>query len=235
MRRRWYSMRDSYVYRKTVRRHHYSIYRRRLIIAFCAIILVGLVSAALFFDLLHNNKKKSEISKVQTQQIGDNLQVFRSSYFQFRDTGKWVLKTDESNANKYIYYKYKGLNVEHQLIVYVNQVPIPLYLAVARALPVRVVNNDSLDVTTISEPCGREYAPGELHKIKTVSINQAQMLCDPDTPQYSVVLSQIDGNYQLNLRRTDGTPVQLVVTYRDLRLSPGPDTLINIAKNFQSL
>jgi hypothetical protein len=202
--------------------------------ALSVLVIVGSLAGVLFLDL-SPDPQKPDTSKVQTAQVSSNMSAFRSPYFQFRDTGKWVLKADESNANKYIYYKYKGLNVEHQLIVYVNQVPIPLYLATARVLPVRIVNNDSLDITTVSEPCVSHYAGNELHKIKTVSINQAQMLCDPDTPQYSVVLSQIDGNYQLNMTRTDGSPVKLVVTYRDLRLNPGPDTLINIAKNFQAL
>ncbi|MBI5906942.1 hypothetical protein HY857_02700 [Candidatus Saccharibacteria bacterium] len=227
-------MRDSYTYRKTVHRHHYLAFRRRALMALSVLVIVGILAGVLFLDL-SPAPQKPETSKVQTAQVSSDMSTFRSSYFQFRDSGKWVLKADESSANKYIYYKYKGLNVEHQLIVYVNQVPIPLYLATARVLPVRIVNNDSLDITTVSEPCVSHYVGSELHKIKTVSINQAQMLCDPDTPQYSVVLSQIDGNYQLNMTRTDGSPVKLVITYRDLRLNPGPDTLINIAKNFQAL
>ncbi|PJE65402.1 hypothetical protein COU91_01795 [Candidatus Saccharibacteria bacterium CG10_big_fil_rev_8_21_14_0_10_47_8] len=227
-------MRDSYTYRKTVRRHHYLAFRRRVLIALSVLVVAGILAVGLFLDL-HREAQKPDTSKIQTAQVSDNMSTFRSVYFQFRDTGKWVLKANESNANKYIYYKYKGLNVEHRLIVYVNQVPIDLYLASARVLPVRIVNNNSLDITSVSEHCVRYYASNELHKIKTVSINQAQMRCDPDTPQYSVVLSQIDGNYQLNMTRSDGSPVQLVVTYRDLRLKPGPDTLINIAKNFQAL
>lgn len=227
-------MRDSYIYRKTVRRHHHKTFRRRALVMLSVLILAGVLAGAVFLDL-RRDVQRPNVSKVQTTQISDNMNTFRSSYFQFRDTGKWVLKTDESNVSKYIYYKYKGLNVEHQLVVYVNQVPIPLYLASSRVLPIRIVNNNSLDITTVSEPCVQHYMASELHKVKTVSINQAQMLCDPDTPQYSVVLSQIDGNYQLKMTRTDGSPVQLVVTYRDLRLKPGPETLLVIAKSFQAL
>lgn len=227
-------MRDSYTYRKTVRRHNYLVFRRRALAALLILIIGGTFAAFLLLDL-NREVSKPDTSKIQTAQVSDNMSTFRVAYFQFRDTGKWVLKADESNTSKYIYYKYKGLNVEHQLVIYVNQVPIPLYLASARVLPVRIVNNNSLDITTVSEHCVSHYTAAELHKIKTVSINQAQMLCDPDTPQYSVVLSQIDGNYQLNMARTDGSPVSLVVTYRDLRLNPGPDTLMNVAKNFQAL
>jgi hypothetical protein len=226
---------NSYVYGKRPKGLRRTRLRHRIGLVLLLLVLVAGISAAIVYDLHRSNKTSPVTSKVQTKDFEGNLQTFRSTYFQFQDSGKWVLSTNESTPDKVVYYKYHGLLVQYQLIVYINQVPIPLYLAVARTLPVRIVNHNSFDVTTVSEPCGKTYAKSELHKVKTVSINQAMMLCDPDTPSYSVVLSQIDGNYQLPMTRLSGAPVQFVITYRDLTLDPRPDTLLRVANSFQAL
>jgi hypothetical protein len=59
------------------------------------------------------------------------------------------------------------------------------------------------------------------------------MLCDPDSSQFKVVLAEINGDYQLHMQRKDGTPISFVITYRDLRLEPGTDSLIRVANTFQ--
>ena len=224
---------DSYVYRKPAHRHRLATLKKRLGIVLLVLLLGALIYAAISWDL--GRSKKPAVSEKQTVALNNGLQTFRSTYFQFQDSGKWVLKTSESNSGKYVFYKYRGLAVEHQLIVYINQVPIPLYLAVARAVPVRIVNNNSLDATSVTGPCGNTYGVGELHKVKIVSLNGADMLCDPDTPQFSVVLAEIGGNYQFTLHRISGTPIKFVITYRDLRLNPGPDTILQVANSFQAL
>lgn len=226
-------MRDSYTYRKTVRRHHHLVFRRRALVALSILIVVGILVAAIFLDL-HRNTKKPDISKVQTEKVSDNMSTFRSPYFQFRDTGKWVLDQN-STSQKFIYSKFQGLLPQHQLIVYVNQVPIPRFLAVSRVLPVRIVNGNSFNVTSVSSHCGSTYGPQEPHRVKTVSINEANMLCDPDMAQYTVILSQINGDYQLHLQRLDGTPVTLIITYLDGTLAPEPSTLLRLANSFQAL
>ena len=199
------------------------------------VVIVIIAVAAIVYDLYSSNKKKpTPVSAVKSSTVEDQINTIRSPYFKFQDTGKWVLNTQESSNYKYIYYKYRGLSVQYQLIIYVDEVPIPLYLAAARALPVRIVNGNSFDVTSVSAPCGASYAPGELHKVRLVNISEASMLCDPDTPQYSVVLARIEGDYRLNLQRKDGTPVQFVITFKDLTLDPRPDTIERIADSFQS-
>ncbi|MBI2007658.1 hypothetical protein HYS85_00260 [Candidatus Saccharibacteria bacterium] len=60
------------------------------------------------------------------------------------------------------------------------------------------------------------------------------MLCDPDTPQYSVVLAEVNGDWQLEMEREDGTLVTFVITFRDLTLDPGPDSILRIAESFKA-
>jgi hypothetical protein len=102
-------------------------------------------------------------------------------------------------------------------------------------LPVRLVNDNQLDVTSVYGPCGKLYKPGELHKVKTVTIENAQMLCDPDTPQYSVVLAEVNGDRRLTMKRSDGSAAKYVIIYRDLTLDPGPGTILQIADTFRAL
>ncbi|MBA3757478.1 hypothetical protein H0X09_01270 [Candidatus Saccharibacteria bacterium] len=227
-------MSQVYGHRQPVRRRS-SYYSHFMGILLALVIVIGLGVGFFFYDKYRNDNQKRPVSQARVTEVSSVLKTFRSGYFQFKDTGNWVLTQKESTESKFIYYKYRGLLVEHQLIVYVNQIPIPLYLAAGRALPVRIVNSDSFDVTSVSEPCGKSYEQGELPKVRSISINQATILCSPDTPLYSVVLAEIGGDYKLNLRRSDGSPAQLIITYRDLTLDPKQDTIKNIARSFQTL
>jgi hypothetical protein len=60
------------------------------------------------------------------------------------------------------------------------------------------------------------------------------MLCDPDNTQYYVVLSEINGDYRLQLKRPNGTPIQFVITYKDNGLDPQPDSILNVANSFKT-
>ena len=198
-------------------------------------VLIAATIAAVLIDISRSNKPMPDTSSVQSTTIGNDLNSFKTNYFSFSDKGKWVLNNQDSTATKYTYFKYRGVQPQYQLIVYVNEEPIPLYLAGSRVLPIRIVNNNSFDVTNVYGPCGSTYKPGELHKVKTVDIEGADMLCDPDTPSYSVVLSEVGGDWRLNLKRQDGSFAKYVITFRDLTLEPEPETLKTVANSFQAL
>jgi hypothetical protein len=226
-------MSSAYIYKKPVKSSKYKSFKRYLMIAAGLLIIVG--GAAYFiYSNTHAPQKSSAISAVENTEINGNKKTFIDTDFQFQDTGDWVLDKANSTDHKRVYHKFSKSILEHEMMVYINQVPIPLYLATPRVLPVRIVNNNSLQVTNVSAPCVREYAKGELHHVKEVSINNATMLCDPDSPQYFVVLSEINGDYRLNLKRPNGTPIQFVITYKDTGLAPLPDSLINIATTLQT-
>jgi uncharacterized protein (UPF0333 family) len=225
-------MNSSYTYRKPLRRSRYATFRRYLLVMLGVIIAVGGVG---FYVLSSLHAKPSQpISTAQVTTVANPEETFTGPYFQFKDTGKWSFDKHDSTDNKFVYLKYQKNELLHQLNIYVNQTPNPLYLAVQRVLPLRIVNNNSFDITNISSPCGAQYAKNELHRVKELSINGAVMLCDPDNAQYTVVLSEINGNYQLKMVRPGGTSIQFVITYQDLGLDPQPDSLLNIASSFQT-
>jgi len=228
-------MADLYIYRKLVRRHWYGKFRLRS--RFVILLVLALVAAAVFIavDLAGNETSKPQTSVTKNVQISGNINTFQTDYFSFKDTGKWVLSQQESTTTKFVYFKFRGVQPQHQLVIYVNEEPIPLYLASSRVLPVRIVNNNALDITNVYGPCGSLYKPGELRQVKVVTIEGANMLCDPDTPQYSVTLAEVNGDWQLALQRRGGTPATYVITYRDQTLNPGPEAILRIAESFKSL
>ncbi|MBI2285840.1 hypothetical protein HYU82_03385 [Candidatus Saccharibacteria bacterium] len=225
---------DKYVYRRLVRRHWYGKFRlrRRFVVLF--IILLAVLVAIVTIDLLRGDAPKTETSAVRNFTVSDDINTFQTNYFSFQDSGKWVFNKQESTPTKFVYHKFRGVQPQHQLTIYVNEEPIPLYLAVSRVIPVRIVNNNTLDITNIYGPCGSTYKSGELHKVKIVTIEGANMLCDPDTPQYSVVLAEVNGDWRLEMEREDGTLVTFVITFRDLTLDPGPDSILRIAESFKA-
>jgi hypothetical protein len=227
-------MSSAYVYRKPVRRLKYAAFRRQLGLSILVIAPFVAVGVYIYLGYRSGSHPKPVTSGVENTQISANKVTTLNDYFQFQDSGPWVLDKKDSTANLFTYDFYNKSVLEHVLTIYMNQVPIPLYLAVPRVLPVRIINNNSFQVTNVSDPCGQSYARGELHKVKEVTIANTTMLCDPDSPQYSVVLGEVNGDYRLNLKRPNGSPVQFVILYKDVSLDTRPDSLLNVASSFQT-
>jgi hypothetical protein len=227
-------MSSAYVYRKPVRRTRHAEFRRRIIITLFILVPFIAVGAYIYFGFHNAKQVKPVTSAVENTQISTNKSTFYSDYFQFDDTDTWVFDKKNSTANKLTYHKFRKNVQEAEMVVYVNQVPIPLYLATPRVLPVRIVNNNSTVATTVSDACGNSYPKGTLHNVKEVTIGYATMLCDPDSPQYYVQLAEVGGNYQLNMKRPSGQPIQFVITYKDTGLAAQPDAILSIANSFKT-
>jgi len=225
-------MARGYIYRRPVKRSHYSNFRRNLIIFIAAVIAVGVIAYLLLSGL--HQKDQGVTSAATNTQVNGNLTTFTNDYFQFQDTGTWVLSKHDSSSNRIVYNKYLKNVLQAELIVYINQTPYPLLIEVPRVLPVRMINENRLTATTVSNPCVSQYAKGELHKVKEVTISGALMLCDPDATNYSVILSEIGGDYTLNMKRPNGKPISFVITYKDDGLDPQPDSILSIASTFKT-
>lgn len=226
-------MKRGYVYRRPVKRSHYGHFRRQMFITLIFIAAFAAVGYYIYSGL-HHSATPSATSQVENIAITGNKQTFTNDYFQFDDTGTWVVDKHSTTANKIVYDKFRKNQILAVMIIYINQVPIPLYLATPLVLPVRIINDNSLQGTQVSRPCGTNYAKGELHRVKETSIDNATLLCDPDSTSYKVVLSEINGNYQLHLKRPSGQLVQFVIVYEDDGISPQPDSIMNIANSFRT-
>jgi hypothetical protein len=228
-----WNLMSAYIYKKPVKKSYYSNFRRYMLLTLILLIAFGTVGYFIYSGL-HVSQQASPISAAETSVITGNKQTFTNDYFQFEDVGSWVIDKNNSTADKLVYHKFRKNVIQAEMIVYINQDPIPLYSAVPRALPIRIVNNNSFQVTNVSSPCGGQYAKGELHKVKPVQVNNATILCDPDSPQYFVAFSEINGDYHLHLKRPNGTPIEFVITYKDLGLDPQPTSINNIAGSFKT-
>lgn len=226
-------IRRGYQYRRPVKRSHYSNFRRQMFVTILFLAAFAAVGYYIYAGL-HRQPVKSATSITETTQIKGSKQTFFNDYFQFEDTDTWVIKKDETNASKITYIKYRKNQQLAEMIVYMDQTPAVLNLAVPRVVPVKIVNNNSLQADSISNPCVSTYAKGELHKVKEVTIKNTTMLCDPDSPQYYMVFGEINGDYRLNLRLSSGKPVQFIITYKDVGLNPLPDAPLNIANSFKT-
>ncbi len=225
-------MSSAYVYRKRVRRSRYSEFRRRVLMIL--LILVPFVAVGAYIYLgLNNAKSDQPISAVQNTEINGNKKKFTNDYFQFEDTGTWVVDKNNTDNQKIVYHKFNKNVQQAELIAYIDYVPAPLYLYTPRALPVRIVNDNTFQATAISNPCVTTYAKNELHKVKEVSISGATMLCDPDSPQYYIALTEIGGDYRLKMKRPTGKQIQFVITYKDTGLGPHPESLLNVTSSFK--
>jgi hypothetical protein len=227
-------MSSAYVYRKPVRRSKYKKLRNYILFL---ILLVGIILgvAVYVYDGLHANKDVKPVSNQEISVITGNKKTFVGPYFQFNDTGDWVLDKAQSTANKFTYIKYRGLTHEHQMSIYINHMPPSTDLIATRVLPVRLVNSNSFQVTGVSSSCSTAYKKGEPLNIKEVTISGATIICSPDLNQYIVVISEISGSYVMTMKRPDGTSMQVIITYRDLGLTPTDESIMNIARSFKAL
>lgn len=226
-------MAKGYVYKKPVKRSQYSSFRRYLIITLVILGLFGGLGYYIYSGL-HQTQKPSALSAVEKTEITGNQQTFTNDFFEFQDSGTWVVDKNNTTKDKVVYHRFNKNVLQAEMIIYINQDPIPLYSAVPRALPVRIINDNSFQATNVSSPCVNQYAKGEPHHVKEVQINNATMLCDPDSPQYFVIFAEINGDYHLHLKRPNGSPIEFVITYKDLGLDPRPDSIINIASSFKT-
>jgi hypothetical protein len=226
-------MRSGYTYKKPVKRSHYGSFIRFSLLALLLIAMFAGVAFFIYSGLKHNDSA-SPISAAETTEITGNQQTFTNDFFKFQDSGSWVIDKNNSTADKLTYHKFRKNVLEAEMIVYMNQDPIPLYSAVPRALPLHIVNNNSFAATNVSSACVQQYAKGEPHKVKEVQVNNATILCDPDSPQYFVAFSEINGDYHLHLKKSDGKPIEFVITYKDLGLAPQQTSILNIANSFKT-
>jgi hypothetical protein len=181
---------------------------------------------------------QTPVSTASTQNISFDNEFFSTPYFRFTDSGKWKLIANQSTAYKFVFQKFLPNSelVQHQLIVYINSTPTPLDLSASRVLPVTINNeNNGFAPTEVSEHCGKFYKPGELHKVEPRQVAGTTLLCDPEQGQLRVILAKIGGDYNLRLKRADGTFASYIIIYQNQKIDPDTSTAMQIARSFQSL
>ena len=211
-------------------------YRRRLLMAGLLLLAAGGVALAIYLDLLGADKTTgTPVTGPTYRQTVAGVETFKSSYFKFSDTSKWVFMPADSTANKFTYMNYVAKLPAHAMMVYVNITPASIDLATTRVLPVSIVNGNAFTVGAISEPCGQQYKPADPKRVRPVTLAGTTMLCVPDSPQYTAEVGQTGGDYNLTLKRADGTTARYIIIYHNLTAMPDPGPFLRIMKTFQAL
>jgi hypothetical protein len=216
--------------RRVVRLRKFSWVLSTILIIF--FILIGIVIYNIFH--LKNQPVKKSIGKSFTQVIAGPT-LYKSTYFQFYDTNKWVFVPANSTSNSFNYFTYQGGVPVDSMTVYVNNTPLQDTLATSYVLPVSIVNGNAFTVEHLSDNCKTLYKPTDLMRIKTVSLSGTSMLCVPDSPQFTVVVGKVGGNYNLNLHRSNGQLTQYIILYHNLSVSPSEANFVRIMKSFQAI
>lgn len=209
-------------------------YRRRMkfIGLILLILIIGL--AAFLYAITRKHSTNPQVGPSYTKTIAGPT-LYKSQFFEFRDTAKWVYEPHDSGPNEVTFLQYQGGVLAYSVSVYVNQAPSIEELPVEYALPVQIVDQKSFSVGNITPQCGSAYAPTDKRLQKVVSIGGTNIMCFPGSPEYHVEAGQVGGNYNLVLRRSNGQLATYVIIYKDLTTSPEATPFINFLQTFQAL
>jgi hypothetical protein len=212
-------------------------FRVKILVVFTLVVLVG--GGIFLYDWATNdNKPQTPTSPTVIKPVSFDTKYFSSPYFRFTDSGNWEFIQSQSATNKYVFQKYlpNSTLVQHQLIVYINTTPPPLELAASRVLPIQINDGgNGFKLGEVSGHCGKMYGAGEPHRVQLRQISGATMLCDPDQAQLRVVLAKSGGNYNLKLKRSDGSFADYVIIYQNQKLDPDTSTIEQVAGSFQAI
>lgn len=209
---------------------------RRTITVIASLLALILAAGGLFlWEVMHLSHQPSRPSNGPTfvSKVAGPT-VYNSEYFKFSDINKWVLDKHDSTYDEFTYQQYQGGVLAYSFTVYVNKTPVESDLAVTHVIPVTISDGNSFTVGAVSGDCNTAYAPTDLKRIKTVALSGTSMVCVPDSPQYTVIVGQSGGNYNLSLRRSDGQTANYVIIYNDLSVSPTAAPFISVLRSFQA-
>ena len=205
------------------------------ILLFVIVVLTG----ALVFYLKYvredsSNTPESTTSSVTVSTVAPEVNIFRSPFFQFQAPGTWLEVKNESTANKFVYRGIRSGLIEHQMDIYVSQ--IPSNLESNRVLPVQFVkSNTELSVSdSVSEHCIKANDNKPTIERLTVTLKEVSFRCDADSRDYTVFIGEKTGDTLLNLVRPNGVNENYVIYYRNLTAAPDTKELVEIIDTFQT-
>jgi hypothetical protein len=213
-------------------RRHF-LFKVRLV--FFCILIIGLLAAVyMYFTVVVQRESNTEdvtTSGQTNSYFAPSVNIFRSPYFQFQAGNTWVEVPTESTPNKFVYRSLRSNLIEHELVVYVNQIPADL--SANRVLPVNIKSGGELLPISVSEHC-LKAAGAQSMQDKEVLMDRVKFLCDSDSTNYTVLAGMVDGTSTIQLPRPDGTTASYVIRYTNLKATPESSQLIQITDSFQS-
>lgn len=212
----------------------------RIVYSFLALAIIGGGLAFYFLYVKEQNPNDNSISATTNSVVAPKISLFKSPYFQFQANNSWKEVTSESTTNKFVYRSYNNTLLEHELVVYVNQIPNPEDFKSTRVLPVSVVSSGGqtshFSMTQVSDPCTSALNPAvKPPDVQNVTFKNVNFMCYGKINEYNVLVGLIGGNTNLTMKRADGSTAVYTIQYKDLRAINGPTEINQIVSSFQSI
>lgn len=201
-----------------------------LLVLSCALVILLILFIVDGRRAKQASDQPSTSSAQTTNYSASNVQIFRTSFFQFQANASWSQAVPESSDHKFLYRSLQGSIIEHELTIYVDQAPP---LAVTHILPVTLDPSGQLTFTKTSDHCGSVMPPGQ--KIRRV-ITQDQVMfeCFGDNTNYNLLVGLRGGTPQITLPRPAGGNAVYTIYYQNLTANPEPSQLEAIVSTFQA-
>jgi hypothetical protein len=223
--------------------HYYAEHkprRKKLRIFIRSIVIIMLIGIFITVGWVVSNyldqpEPEPVTSGVQTSVEVSPLSVFRTAYFQFQASDKWIEDAKSSTDTMYVYRAYRGRLIEHDLQIYIN----PSSSDIARFRASRVVaasptSEGALSpINGISDHCG-ESVEGPNRSPQEVVFEGVSFVCMVDGVIFDVLVGVQGGSSSVRLNRPSGGSATYLMYYRDLRANPDGRELEEIINSFQA-
>jgi len=177
-------------------------------------------------------RQLDEPSQETATSANKNSAGYVNPYFVFHDLPGWTVD-HQSTAHLAIYERHNNGTLTQRFKIYIDTSPDIAEVAASRVLPVRIVNHESLNAGSVSAEC-KNFLPLSQMTMAIAEVNGVSMPCDPQADNYSVVLAQIGGDYQIKLNHAH-SPTNYIFVYYDFRSTPQPDDLIRLINSLKSV
>lgn len=211
------------------------ILKVRIVLVLILVLIIG-AGTLFYFKYIKStnpNTQEKTTSEITSSVIAPSINIFRSPFFQFQADKNWVEIPNESNPNKFVYRSLRENLIEHELTIYIDQVPANL--ATTHVLAVSPTDSKSrLAIGDISDTCVKivpSNNPSIYYQAKLLDI---QFNCDVTNSVYSVAAGEKGGGTLLSLIRPNGTQAKYTFIYKNLKAESDYVKLSEILSTFQT-
>ena len=212
--------------------------KTRAIATIAVVVFIGF-AAFFYVDFQKSNSKNTEdsiTSEKTNSVVTSKISVFKSPFFQFQANENWREVPSESSPNKFLYRSFRSSLLEHELAVYVNQIPNDVMSS--RVLPVEIINNNNTSIfkpQIVSEHClSALTSGGKKIEVEQIIFNKVNFLCHSASNQYNVIVGEINGGTNMTMKRPDGSTAVYSIFYKDLRAVNSSIEINQIVSTFQT-
>lgn len=211
------------------------LFRLRIIFFLVALALIGIV-IYFYVDFIKDktlNEGQEAVSEKTTSVIAPSVNIFKTAFYQFQASDSWVEVPNESNSSKFVYRSLRTNLIEHELVIYVNQVPVNL--EANRVMPVDFAENKQrLIPSPVSEHCVKALGGRSTVSKTEVTFEKVRFNCDSDSTNYTVIVGELNGDSVVNMIRPSGESVAYTIYYSNLKAINDAIELTDIMKSFQT-